>query len=518
MNSSQLKQGPLAPVWMAANYEKKLTKQQFLNTNIVTSSQLLSQPITNSESITLRLSGQLLLGIVRIYSRKTKYLLDDVNDILFKLKNAFKHASGGVLLSSDTNNQTSSSQRTTVTNLNNILLADQVTSFDLFYQDELRFDDDEPQNQSLTIFGQDQSDIQMDMDDSIEYGRFNDFNDANNDMMNEDLDFELDFETNNDNRDDSIDNSIEVGRNASTTIQNDFSLLDLDQDNDKFELGFDLDTPLIEELNSPATPEPNEPLTPPPSEPSRPRKKLVGITEDGILKTNKRKLQVDSEDEVNNGVTIEELQHLQQLQLSGNWRDELVTFKLSDNEKLQLIQDMSMPAGFKKRKIWNINEELSKICTEVSNRENEDQNAHQEEDQFASSFDDFNFDVSLPEFSHQTIDEVDFDDQFTQAQAENESTSSTKKIADIIKLSDGSIKFSEILQVEEQDETPLGLVRKNGENLLNKKKQASKCFFEMLVLATRDCISIKQELGETKTSIGGDITVRSKDNLFTSFV
>lgn len=72
--------------------------------------------------------------------------------------------------------------------------------------------------------------------------------------------------------------------------------------------------------------------------------------------------------------------------------------------------------------------------------------------------------------------------------------------------------------MDEHDERPLGLVRRNGENLINKRRQASKCFFEMLVLATRDCISVKQESGDSITSIGGEITVRPKDNLYTAFV
>jgi hypothetical protein len=38
------------------------------------------------ESMALRLSGQLLLGVVRIYSRKAKYLLDDCNEALIKIK------------------------------------------------------------------------------------------------------------------------------------------------------------------------------------------------------------------------------------------------------------------------------------------------------------------------------------------------------------------------------------------------------------------------------------------------
>lgn len=38
------------------------------------------------EIMALRLSGQLLLGVVRIYSRKAKYLLDDCNEALLKIK------------------------------------------------------------------------------------------------------------------------------------------------------------------------------------------------------------------------------------------------------------------------------------------------------------------------------------------------------------------------------------------------------------------------------------------------
>ncbi len=34
----------------------------------------------------LRLSGQLLLGVVQIYSRKAKYLLDDCNEVIAKIK------------------------------------------------------------------------------------------------------------------------------------------------------------------------------------------------------------------------------------------------------------------------------------------------------------------------------------------------------------------------------------------------------------------------------------------------
>ena len=39
-----------------------------------------------NEPMALRLSGQLLLGVVRIYSRKARYLLEDCNEALMKIK------------------------------------------------------------------------------------------------------------------------------------------------------------------------------------------------------------------------------------------------------------------------------------------------------------------------------------------------------------------------------------------------------------------------------------------------
>ena len=44
------------------------------------------------EVMALRLSGQLLLGVVRIYSRKAKYLLDDCNEALLKIKMVCLHS------------------------------------------------------------------------------------------------------------------------------------------------------------------------------------------------------------------------------------------------------------------------------------------------------------------------------------------------------------------------------------------------------------------------------------------
>ncbi|EIW83274.1 hypothetical protein CONPUDRAFT_136365 [Coniophora puteana RWD-64-598 SS2] len=82
------RRGPLAKVWLAAHMERKLSKTQTLQTDIEQAAgAIMGQEV---EVMALRLSGQLLLGVVRIYSRKAKYLLDDCNEALLKIKMAFR--------------------------------------------------------------------------------------------------------------------------------------------------------------------------------------------------------------------------------------------------------------------------------------------------------------------------------------------------------------------------------------------------------------------------------------------
>jgi len=77
--------GPLARVWLAANMERKLSKGHILNSNLSKSVEDIIRPIDNAP-LALRFSSQLLLGVVRIYSRKARYLLDDCNEALIKIK------------------------------------------------------------------------------------------------------------------------------------------------------------------------------------------------------------------------------------------------------------------------------------------------------------------------------------------------------------------------------------------------------------------------------------------------
>lgn len=78
------KTGPLARVWLASNLEKKLTKQNVLSSDLQNN---VKDIIGEGQApMALRLSSQLLLGVVKIYSRKAKYLLDDCTEALHKIK------------------------------------------------------------------------------------------------------------------------------------------------------------------------------------------------------------------------------------------------------------------------------------------------------------------------------------------------------------------------------------------------------------------------------------------------
>ncbi|KAF5907306.1 double-strand-break repair protein rad21-like protein 1, partial [Clarias magur] len=81
------KHGSLARIWLAAHWEKKITKAHVFECNLEAT---IEDIISPQGKIGLRPSGHLLLGIVRIYSRKAKYLLADCSDAVVKIKVAFR--------------------------------------------------------------------------------------------------------------------------------------------------------------------------------------------------------------------------------------------------------------------------------------------------------------------------------------------------------------------------------------------------------------------------------------------
>ncbi|KAL7798554.1 Rec8 like domain-containing protein [Trichoderma ceciliae] len=111
------KTGPLARVWLSANLERKLSKNHILQSNVTDSVEAIITP--NQAPMALRLSGQLLLGVVRIYQRKTRYLLDDCNEAMMKIKMAFR---------SSGNNDLSANLQ--IANREALLLPDRITPYD----------------------------------------------------------------------------------------------------------------------------------------------------------------------------------------------------------------------------------------------------------------------------------------------------------------------------------------------------------------------------------------------------
>lgn len=83
------KKGPLGTIWIAAHLERKLRKNQVADTDIGVSVDSILFP---DAPIALRLSSHLLLGVVRIYSKKVNYLFNDCSEALIKIKHAFRSA------------------------------------------------------------------------------------------------------------------------------------------------------------------------------------------------------------------------------------------------------------------------------------------------------------------------------------------------------------------------------------------------------------------------------------------
>ena len=87
------KKGPLGRIWLAAHFHKKLNKKEIFSTSIRDSVESIISP---DEPLSLRVSGHLLLGVVRIFSKKCHFLAADCRDARLKLLHAFRSAKNRV--------------------------------------------------------------------------------------------------------------------------------------------------------------------------------------------------------------------------------------------------------------------------------------------------------------------------------------------------------------------------------------------------------------------------------------
>ncbi|EME42241.1 hypothetical protein DOTSEDRAFT_73161 [Dothistroma septosporum NZE10] len=114
------KTGPLARVWLASNLDRKLTKANVIQADL---QENVKDIIGNDQApIALRMSGQLLLGVVKIYNRKTSYLQADCDEALRKIKLAYRPGQN-VDLPADHSHKA---------NPQALMLADTITELDLF--------------------------------------------------------------------------------------------------------------------------------------------------------------------------------------------------------------------------------------------------------------------------------------------------------------------------------------------------------------------------------------------------
>lgn len=71
------KKGPLAKVWLAAHWDRKLTKNEVKVVNLRETIVHIIRPVV---PIAIRTSGELLIGVVRIYALKVKHLLREATE------------------------------------------------------------------------------------------------------------------------------------------------------------------------------------------------------------------------------------------------------------------------------------------------------------------------------------------------------------------------------------------------------------------------------------------------------
>ncbi|RNF26001.1 putative double-strand-break repair protein rad21 [Trypanosoma conorhini] len=86
------KRGPLAKIWLAAHWDRRLTRNEV---RVVDLRQSVVEIVQPAVPIALRTSGELLVGVVRIYALKVKHLLKDATDATLILRVAPLPAKAG---------------------------------------------------------------------------------------------------------------------------------------------------------------------------------------------------------------------------------------------------------------------------------------------------------------------------------------------------------------------------------------------------------------------------------------
>lgn len=520
------KEGPLAQVWLAANLERKLSKNQFLQSNIIQSTKAIANATSQtdeSEALALRLSGQLLYGVVRIYSRKAKYLLDDVSDALLKLKSAFKSSANTVTLPVNA---------TIVPSVNQLILQDTITQSDLLYQEPLTFEDNDNPRHS-DFFGLSQAATNQDFDDSIEIPR-NKFDELDEleggqDDLDIDLNFDLDEERTEPKEESNFeeapdfdfenvhDESIEIGR-----ADEDANLSQMDHGiNEDIDLGFDFDEELAQPLEViPGSPEGTEGQEEPRTPTRRPRRARTTIT-------GGRKIVEDSHIEIpirnfNNTEDIVSSDEAASTELDLKSKRSFIDSFLKENYIQDDIAESLLRPKRQRMASPVADDELPELehSEEEANKSSHDNNENEMELEFDFGGDiDLGFDqdeervpmtqggtvTQLQQDADELVEEEGHNDDFSSSSKDGVSESTIKlsgELRDLFKEQE-EVTFSDLVKKDIDSEKPLSYLPKS---------EATRVFFELLVLGTSDSVGLKQK------ELFGEIEVQSRENLFQKFL
>lgn len=186
------KSGPLAQIWLAANMSN-LPKISVLQTSISESADEIAKASgcddSSLERITLHTSGDLLQGIVRVYSKQATFLLADIKDTLMKITTSFK---------ANQRINVTVGKANTITSIEQLVLQDSVTEREVLTLPSLDFLQDTESSPGLMNAGDNSMRRKVQgaapWDTSLEVGRrFNpdDSLEANRSSV---LDLDFDFE------------------------------------------------------------------------------------------------------------------------------------------------------------------------------------------------------------------------------------------------------------------------------------------------------------------------------------
>lgn len=554
--------GPLAQIWLAANMSN-IPRGSILQTSISESAKEIAKVSgctpelsENNEHITLQASGELLQGIVRVYSRQAGFLLSDIKDTLTKIGSLFKISSRVSVTISKVN---------TIAKIDQLILEDTVTEKEVLVTPSLDFlnesanfttlleaDDSMRRNMqgaaagmwdiSLEVgrgsntsnnFEQNSSAVNLDfdIDDGFPLGtsdegtRNTGSNSIESSQMKttlpgEDDDFPVDDQFNNDwdlginENNHNEDRSVEIGRRAADSALEEHT-----------EFGFELDIGKdhLEEIDEDMNIETNKPSLLPKKTKIQNRllSKTVEIIVDNELVLSKNELNtVTSNSNATEAQTEKDTVNFTKKRLWSELDKELGF--LPSN----IINGLLSFEKFKKHKIADntiVSDDRLPLDMSIDLGNNSIDNF----DMIDGNFEDV--EIASPTASDhgmnfEGLDEMDENNPANDTESGSEqSIRNIKESEDQIKLNTGELASKETVELANTLRTQVNDSNITFKNILNKhieteqdtvanKKDVSKCFFDMLSLATAGCIDLEQD------KAFGTISVTTNASLFEKFI